>query len=133
MKEEDNPLRSLVGEEELNREKLLQILDPYLRFDEDGNIVYRPTFEELSSKDRILLYLLARKALYDLGMAHGEGSSPSSIAEEININGNTVRSALSRLKSRGLVKSGKAALLSDSTSYQVPNSVLEEVKGRLDE
>lgn len=135
---EDNPLQELVGEDELDRELLLSILNPYLRFDDKGHIVYKPIFGSLPSKDKILVFLLARKALSDLGLETEEAVSPSTIADEISANGNTVRSSLSRLKSQGLVKKGsKSTVLVNSSSsgscYQVPNSVLEEVKNRLDE
>jgi hypothetical protein len=85
----ENPLRELVGEEELDRELLLSILNPYLRFDDDGNIVYKPSFDGLSSKDKILMYLLARKAPSDLGLQMNESASPSTIAEEIEVNSKT--------------------------------------------
>lgn len=126
--DDGNPLGELIQDEELDRDLLLDVLRPFVRFDKEGNIIYKSAFNSQKSKNKILIYLLARKAMNDLGLDESEEESPDVISEDTGVNYNTARSALSRMDKEGVVRKSRSG-----SAYTVPNSAVSMVVEMLDE
>lgn len=76
------------------------LLVDYIGIDESSfRPVFKPAYQELREKQKILVYLLYRRALVALGHIEKEkvGESPKKIAQSTGINYNSVRGYLSQL------------------------------------
>lgn len=125
----DDPLDSLlVDGSELDRALLAGILLPRARLHLDrGKITIRFTEvgDKLTVKEKIVVYLLARKAqsLKDLEGQTIEQASPSEIEKATGIAGGTLRPTLRKLvDERLLVQDSKGG------AYSVPNYALNRIK-----
>jgi hypothetical protein len=96
----------LVDAREIDRELLAAFLKPYLRIDrETGAILPQPAWGEVPNEARVLLYLVARKAMRALELPIGdEAASPLEIERATGIPGGSVRPALKRLLKGRLVE-----------------------------
>lgn len=124
---EENPLDALlVDGREIDREKLASILKGRVGVDpEKGKVVmYPPAREDRTIPDQILFTLLGQRALNDYRTELPEGLTPQEISEVTGIQGSSIRPALSRLSSEGLVvKRGQR--------YTVPSIAFYKVEDRL--
>ena len=114
----------LVDSEELDRELVGTVLLPYLRIERRTcEVIPLPAWDEAPTEVRVLLYLLARRAMRALQLPLGsEAASPVEIERATGIPGGSVRPALKRLlKARAVAKQG-------ATAYIVPNYALERVR-----
>ncbi len=96
----------VVDAREIDRELVATFLKPYLRIDgPTGGIIPMPAWGEVPNEARVLLYLVARKAMraLDLPLA-AEGASPQEIERTTGIPGGSVRPALKRLLKARLVE-----------------------------
>ena len=94
----------VVDARELDRELVADFLKPYLRIDGPScAILPQPAWAEVPNEARVLLYLVARKAMraLDLPLAQ-EAASPLEIERATGIPGGSVRPALKRLPKRRL-------------------------------
>jgi hypothetical protein len=116
----DNPLsKLLVGKEELNRDLLAEALTPYVRISEDPwDVIQLPEFGKLTNAEKILVFLLARKASKSLGSSlEREEASPKEISKMTGINYDSVKPTVSSLfKKRVLQKVNEC--------YYVPNHAI---------
>lgn len=114
----------VVDARELDRELVGTLLYPYLRIDATTcDVIPLPTWETASTEARVLLYLLARRAMraLDLPVRH-EAASPVQIERATGIPGGSVRPALKRLlKARAVAKDG-------TIGYIVPNYAMSRVR-----
>lgn len=98
---DSDPLQQLyVDKNKINRKLLSEILVDYIGIDKDSlNPVFKSAYQDLKEKQKILVYLLYRRALVVLGHIQKEevGQSPKKIAEATGINYNSVRGYLSQL------------------------------------
>lgn len=96
----------VVDAREIDRELVATFLQPYLRIDGPTcGIIPMPAWGEVPNEARVLLYLVARKAMHalDLPIA-AEGASPQEIERATGIPGGSVRPALKRLLKGRLVE-----------------------------
>lgn len=116
----------LLDDEDFDRELLVNTIEPYVKIGRNSkDVIFRDRFEELTNKEKIIIYLLAKKGLEDLtGSDHLE--FPQTIASSTNVNSNTVRTILNRLKKDDLVKKRSGG------NYEVPNYRVEEVAEEVD-
>ncbi len=114
----------VIDTQELDRELAARLLAPYLRLDRrTGDVVPLPSWDELPTEGRVLLYLLARRAMRALGLpVAGAAATPVEIERATGIPGGSVRPALRRLlKARAVAKS-------DGAGYIVPNYAMARVQ-----
>ncbi len=123
--DEDPLARLLVDETELNRGLLADVLEPYAVITkESGNPVFKPAYNELSAANKIVVFLLSRKASKALGRTAREEATPKEIAASTGVKYDTVKPTVSDLnRDRVLAKNGEA--------YFVPDYSVLTMKDRL--
>ncbi len=117
----------VVDSRELDRELVATVLAPYLRIDRrSGEVIPLGLWEETPTESRVLLYLLARRAMQALALPGGDAAAtPVEIERATGIPGGSVRPALRRLlKSRAVARG-------DGASYIVPNYAMARVHQQL--
>lgn len=113
----------VVDETEIDRDLLAGILAPYVRLTRSGGKpIFTAPFATLAAAEKILVFLLARKAAVSLELAVGpEAASPKEISELTGIPHGTVKPTVIGLVKRGL-------LAKDEGSYSVPAHALLTIK-----
>lgn len=123
-----NELEDLViSGKELNKKLVAEVLSPYLRLDKDVCGI-RPlgSWNELNANEKILLYLIARKAMRAVGFALGEeGATANEVIHETGLKKGTVYPALRNLLNDRMVDQSK------DKRYSVPNYAIERIKDML--
>lgn len=107
----------LIDVSDFDREVVAAALYPFLRIDRStGDLIPLSPWERAPNDARVLLYLLARRALGALALAPaGGGAAPAEIQRATGIPGGSVRPALQRLlRARVIVKQAEIG-------YIVPN------------
>ena len=86
----------LVSGKELDKKMVAEILAPYLKIDKDTcDIRPLPSWGDVKAYNKILLYLLARKAMKALGLGiETESASATEIAQNTGLKKGTVNPAL---------------------------------------
>ncbi len=114
----------VVDARELDRELVGALLAPYLRIDRATcEVVPLPPWDEAPNEVRVLLYLLARRAMraLDLPLSR-DAATPVEIERATGIPGGSVRPALKRLlKARVVAKQA-------TIGYIVPNYAMSRVR-----
>jgi hypothetical protein len=116
----------LVDARELDREMVCAVLLPYLRIDRaTGEILPLSAWEDAPNEVRILLYLLARRAMRALELplpCARDAALPVEIERATGIPGGSVRPVLKRLlKARVIAKL-------EGIGYIVPNYAISRVR-----
>ena len=117
----------VVSERELDRELVADILSPFVRLDKDACDI-RPLEAWLGLRTdlRILVYLLARKAMVALGFGlEAEGATASEVAHDMNLKQGTVNPVLRKMRSERTLDRAK------DRRYFVPNHAVERIKGMI--
>ena len=117
----------VVSERELDRKLVAEILSPYVRLDKDACDI-RPLEAWLGLRTdlRILVYLLARKAMVALGFgSKAEGATASEIALDMNLEQGTVNPVLRKMRGEGALERAR------DRRYFVPNHAVERIKGMI--
>lgn len=128
-REETDPLDKLFHSgTSVDRTLLAGLLDKRIRiYPEEGakGIVFE--IKSFTARHKILLYLLARKAmkLRDPSSLEGEEASPKEIETDLGINGGTVRPALRQLADDHLVR------VNANSKYLVSNHDLDRIEREL--
>jgi len=107
---EGGSLKDLVIKSSKEAERILYIvLKDYVRFDEETkDIIFLEKFYELSEKEKVLLMLLAYKALEILGWVEGSSLSPKEVSDKTGVNYNTTKDFLNKLsKDKIITKVGR--------------------------
>ncbi len=121
----NNELESLlVSGKELDQKLVVEILSPYVRIDKDECSI-RPlgSWNDLKAYLKILLYLLARKAMVALELdLKEESASATEIMQDTGLKKGTVNPALRALFDSRVVEQTK------ERRYFVPNHAIEKVK-----
>lgn len=116
----------LVDSRELDREMVGGVLLPYLRIDRATcEILPLPAWDDAPNEVRVLLYLLARRAMRALeleALGARDAASPVEIERATGIPGGSVRPALKRLLQARIVAK------KDGVGYIVPNYSLSRVR-----
>ena len=119
----------LVSGKEVDKKLVAEMLKPYLRIDKETCDV-RPLsdWDDLKAYNKILLYLLARKAMIALGLnLPEENASPTEIMLSTGLKQGTINPTLRRLLEDGVVGQTK------ERKYYIPNFAIEKVKAMISE
>jgi hypothetical protein len=124
----DDALEALVVSEKkkLDRKLVADILSPYVRLDKEASSI-RPleAWLGLGTDLRILVYLLARKAMVILGFGlEAEGAAASEVAREMQFKLSTVNPVLRKMYAEGILDRTK------DRRYFVPNDAIERIGER---
>lgn len=126
---QEDPLEKLyIDKNKIDRELLTYLLIDYINIDKDTlKPVFKSGYKDLKERQKVLVYLLYRRALVTLGDIENSkiGRSPKEIAKVTGINYNSVRGYLSQLNS--LIEKEKA-----KGGYYIPSYNLSLVKKKLD-
>ena len=121
-----DPLDSLfVKGDEVNRELLRDILSKFVRLDEKGRIFPLGLFYTQSNKNKVLILLLARKALY-LRTGMDEAISPTELAKLSDVPEGSLRPTLRILVDERLVDD-------ENSRYKVFSHAIQRCAGLLSE
>jgi len=123
----DDALEALVvGKKRLNRKLVADILLPYVRLDKDaGSILPLEAWLGLGTDSKILVYLLARKAMVILGFGlETENTTASEVASDTNLKMGTVSPVLRRMYAEGILDRAK------DRRYFVPSDAIERIGER---
>lgn len=121
-----NPLEELYTDAsgQLDQAELATLLRPFLRIHRDtGTIIFTNAGIALPATKKIVLFLLAKKALYLLGSIPSEWITPKQIKVEFgkNIPAGTIDANLKRLSRHGPLKG-------DSGKYFIPDFNFPQVR-----
>jgi hypothetical protein len=120
----------IVNGEELDKKLVAEILAPYVRLDKDKHTI-RPTegWTQLSEEQKILVYLLARKAMVALSFdLAAEGATASEVVQDTGVKKGTAHPAL-----RKLLVDDRLLEQSEHKRYSVPNYAIPRIKSMLSE
>lgn len=114
----------LVNGTEMDQELVTEILTPYIRIDKNTcGIRPQKTWSGLTAYNKILIYLLARKAMKAMGLnIDEEAASNVEIINNTGVKKGTVHPALRQLYNDGILTQTKGQ------KYYVPNYSIEQVK-----
>ena len=120
-----NQLEELfVSGKEVDQELVAKILSPFLKIDRDScAIVPNAQWQEINNDLKIILFLLARKAMKLRGLnIDNEGALPSEIEKETGMKGGSVRPKLKELFEQRVISK------TDDGRYIVPSYSLTRIK-----
>lgn len=122
MSESSNPLDVLfVDNSSLDLELLAATIVDYVKINaEKAEVIFTVKGRGLKNKEKILAYLLARKAMHMKGIIEDESIGPSDIERETGIKGNTLRPILGRLRDESIIRN-------DNGKYYIHNHALHDV------
>ncbi len=103
----------------IDKKLMKDLLLPYMRISNSGVIIPEQKFLELGNKEKVSLFLLARKAMYLRGMIDDEKSGPTEISESIDIPLGSAKHTCASMKNIFDSKEGK---------YFIPNFNLAKLK-----
>ena len=119
----------LVTGKEVDKKLVAEMLSPYLRIDKETCDI-RPlsSWDDLRAYRKILIYLVARKAMVALGLnLPEENASATEIMLSTGLKQGTVNPTLRRLLEDGVVAQTK------ERKYYIPNYAIEKVKAIVSE
>jgi len=113
----------LLDASEVDRAQLSRALSESLGIDAgSGRVVLKPGFSRLSSRNKLLAYLLGRKVAVLLDKADDEPAAPKEISEETGMPSGTVSPKLRELLRERLVSTTES-----SEYYVTPAQVLPAI------
>ncbi len=117
-----------VSGKEVDQELVANILSPFLKIDRDScAIVPNEQWLELNNELKIILFLVARKAMKFRGLAiDNEGALPSEIERETGVKGGSVRPKLKELLEQRIINK------TDDGRYVVPSYSFSKIKTMID-
>lgn len=122
-----DPLKKLyLDQKSIDRELLAELLVDFVGIDQTSlEPIFKKAYYELREKDKILVYLLYKRALTALGRIKEEnmGEMPKKISKETGVNYNSVRGYLSQLSRENML--GKRKLFG---GYFILSSALFRIK-----
>lgn len=128
---QDDPLGKLFDTTSVQdqRELLADTVYPYARIDgETLEVHFTEEGEALTSREKILVFLLMRKALFMRNIVSKEAMGPSEIEKGLmTIPGGTLRPLLRKLVDERLVRTDKG----EDGGYYVPGNRIKEINALL--
>lgn len=117
----------IVSGTELDKKLVAEILAPYVQLEKDRCTI-RPTegWTRLSNDQKLLIYLLARRAMVALGFDLGtEGATASEVIADTGVKSGTAHPALRKLLGNRLIDQ------SQDKRYCIPNYAIAQIKSLL--
>lgn len=127
---QDDPLAMLWDTSSVQdqRQLLAETIFPFARVDgETQEIGFTAEGEALTTREKLLVFLLMRKAMMLRGVIVKETMPPAEIAKATGMPGGTIRPVLSQLYSDKLVRKDKE----EDGGYFVPASRIKEISAML--
>lgn len=127
---QDDPLAKLWDTSSVQdqRQLLAETIFPYARVDgETQEIGFTAEGEALTNREKLLVFLLMRKAMLIREVISKEAISPGEIEKATGISGGSIRPVLSQLVADKLVRKDKG----DDGGYYVPASRIKEINAML--
>lgn len=122
MSTQGSPLEALViGEEALAEQELADALLPFVRFTDDAELLFEAEYGKLQSREKVLVVLLAARALSALGKRSDSELRSKEIIELTGMPDGTVHSAVKQLKESRLIKAAKHG------GWEIPSHALRKV------
>lgn len=110
----NDPLKQLIVDtEELDKEKLTSLILGNLGISKNGDVVILPGFSDLTTKSKILSFLLAKKAAKVMSLSTDDSASIKEVSQKTGLPIGTVGRELSELKQKRLVSSEQGYLVPD--------------------
>lgn len=124
--QDEDPLDDIfVDGDQMDRELVASILDPYMAIDsEDGELYPKEAYGDLDSKEQIQIVLTAERAKALQGLADSASLGPSAISNLGGINENTVKPGV-----RDLADDGQIA--DTDGGYEVRSPHLNQIENDL--
>jgi len=111
---DNNPLKQLIVDtEELDKEKLASLILGNLGISKNGDVIVLPGFPGLTTKSKILSFLLAKKAAKVMSLSTDDSASIKEVSQRTGLPEGTVGRELSELKQMRLVSSDQGYLVPD--------------------
>jgi len=112
---------------EVDRERLARVLRNILGIDtKSGQVVLKSGFSQLSARNKVLAYLMGKKAAVLLGKTEIEEVSPIDIVQNTGIPSGTVNPKLRELKTIHLVSQ------TDASQYYIASHQMLQALAELD-
>lgn len=108
----------LFVDEEEARKRVMRIAEPYLRFTQDGEILYQDDYEKLTGKKKVLLHIVASRILHAQGLRDEEGIKTGEIADYIQKSKSSIEGYV--------YGSLKEIVESNNGELRIPNSKLNK-------
>jgi len=109
----------LFVDEEEARKRVMRVAEPYLRFTQDGEILYQDEYEKLTGKQKVLLHIVAARILHAQELRDEEGIRAGEIADHIQKSKSSIEGYV--------YGSLKGIVESDNGKLKIPNSALNKV------
>ncbi|MBU7047660.1 MAG: hypothetical protein HXS54_14595 [Theionarchaea archaeon] len=122
MKDNKSPLDELfIERQEVDENILRNILIRFVKIErESTSIIPTSDYDKLKEKEKILVYLLSRKAMKICNLIENESGSPSEISKVSGVKIGTVLPAVRSYYKKGMLSRNK-------NGYFIPNHALEKV------
>jgi hypothetical protein len=110
---------------DINATELFDLLSPFIKINKTSkNIIFLDSTLKQSLKNRIVLFLLGKKALFLLGEIETDRVKPKDIIEETGISKGSVLPTLKLLKET----KGGSLVTSDDTGYYITSYQVSKIK-----
>jgi hypothetical protein len=120
--ERPDPLdRLFIDDDEINRELLADVLDGLVQITRKGHMLPRPKYKDLTTKQKIVVYILTCKALAAREMIDSEAVGSTEVSQATDIPRGTVSPYLNQFEDDGLV-------VNEDGGYYIPNHRLTKAK-----
>lgn len=117
-----------VDEEALNEELLASTLAPYIRIGKkSGDLVLQSSFDDLTTKQKITVVLLAHKGRYRLEIAENEWMTPTEVAKVSGIKKGTIYPTIRELENDERLTD------SEDGQYRIPTHNLQTAREYIEE
>ena len=112
----------LVDEEQLNEELLANTVGKYVNIGKDsGDLIPTEAYNDLNSKEKVVVALLAQKARFELDMVEEEWLAPAVLSELSGVKKGTIYPAVRDLADEGVVRD-------EDGEYMIPSVKIEQAK-----
>lgn len=112
----------LVDEEQLNEELLAETVGKYVNIGKDsGDLIPHKKYNDLNSRKKAIVALLAQKARFELEMTDEEWLSPSELSDLSGVKKGTIYPAVRELADEGVVRD-------EDGEYMIPSVKVEKAK-----
>jgi hypothetical protein len=126
MKQQQDILKKLFTDDsEVNPEELFKILSPFIRINKKSKeVVFLDEAHKQSVKNRIILFLLAKKVLFLLGETETDRVQPKVIIKESGMPRGTVLPTLKSLRDN----KGGSFISSEDGTYYISSYQISKIK-----
>lgn len=108
--------------DDLDKKLLAEILSPFLTVDaETKKIYFTENGYNQTTEKKIILFLLAHKAMFVEGITNSEGLLPASLISSLGLKRGTVHPLLKKMREKGLA-------MAVNGEYVIPNHHLYRIK-----